>query len=102
MSPSQPLAFSTGREFIVRGRVQGVGFRAATQAEARQLGLLGSANNMSDGGVRVRAFGREKALETLAQWLTHGPRFALVDKLTQSVLAGAIHVADGFSVGTEG
>ncbi len=96
-------AINAGREFIVHGRVQGVGFRAATQAEARRLALCGSANNLLDGGVGVRAFGSEIALEALAQWLAHGPRFARVEALAQRVLDVCDAPANGgFSVGTQG
>ena len=93
-----------GREFIVRGCVQGVGFRAATQREALRLGLRGFANNLPDGAVRVRAFGGESALDGLAQFLARGPRFARVDALTQLTIVGGDRVAViavSFSMGTE-
>lgn len=89
-----------GREFLVRGRVQGVGFRAATQREALRLGLGGSAYNLPDGAVRVRAFGSELALDGLAQWLSHGPRFARVDALAH-VAIEVVEFAESFSIGTE-
>lgn len=89
-----------GREFLVRGRVQGVGFRAATQREALRLGLVGQANNLSDGAVRVRAFGSEFALDALAQYLAQGPRFARVDELTH-VAIEVVEFALSFSTGTE-
>ncbi len=89
-----------GREFLVRGRVQGVGFRAATQREALRLGLCGSANNLADGALRVRAFGSALALDALAQYLAQGPRFARVDVLTQGPLALVDSVVS-FSTGTE-
>jgi acylphosphatase len=38
---------------VVRGEVQGVGFRWAVQRHAGQLGLTGYAENMRDGSVRV-------------------------------------------------
>lgn len=89
-----------GREFLVRGRVQGVGFRAATQREALRLGLRGSANNLPDGAVRVRAFGSAVALDALAQYLAQGPRFARVDVLTH-VAIEVVEFAVSFSIGTE-
>jgi len=90
-----------GREFLVRGRVQGVGFRAATQREAMRLGLVGHANNLPDGAVRVRAFGSDLALDALAQFLAQGPRFARVDILTQMPIAVFDSVLLCFSTGTE-
>ena len=44
--------------FLVRGKVQGVWFRASTRAEALALGLRGHARNLADGGVEVVSEGR--------------------------------------------
>lgn len=90
-----------GREFVVRGQVQGVGFRAATQREAMRLGLVGYANNLPDGAVRVHAFGAEHELDALAQFLALGPRFARVDNLTQQPIAPVDRGLRGFSTGAE-
>jgi acylphosphatase len=90
----------SGVQFIVRGRVQGVGFRAATRAQALQLQLTGFANNCADGSVRVQAFGAKSALLALSSWLQRGPRFARVDELLES--SCVIEVAPiGFAVGDE-
>ena len=70
-----------GREFIVRGLVQGVSFRAHTREQALRLQLVGSALNCSDGSVQVQAFGSSAALDKLALWLQHGPRFARVSSV---------------------
>ena len=67
------------REWLVEGRVQGVGFRAATRRRARQLGLRGVAENLPDGRVRVIAVGTAEALDELAAWLRRGPPGARVD-----------------------
>ena len=66
---------------IVRGRVQGVGFRAATSYEARRLGLAGWVRNRLDGTVEVLADGDDAAVDQLAVWLKHGPRGAHVTGL---------------------
>ena len=47
---------------IVSGRVQGVWFRASTQVQARQLGLVGQVWNRSDGRVEIIAEGPEEIL----------------------------------------
>ncbi|MEX2515546.1 MAG: acylphosphatase, partial [Gammaproteobacteria bacterium] len=65
----------------VSGRVQGVAFRAATQAEARRLGLTGWVRNLHDGRVELQAFGTQEKLEELRAWLKHGPPMAHVLKL---------------------
>jgi len=66
----------------VHGRVQGVGFRYSTQAEARTLGVLGYARNLDDGSVEVLAWGKAEQVEALIDWLkAGGPRSARVDKV---------------------
>lgn len=65
--------------FIVAGRVQGVGFRAATRRQAMALGLEGLARNLPDGCVEVIACGDEAALDRLESWLRHGPPLSRVD-----------------------
>ncbi|WP_394004155.1 acylphosphatase [Luteimonas sp. WGS1318] len=64
--------------FHVDGRVQGVGFRAATQARATALGVRGEVRNLDDGRVEVVATGAADALDALAGWLAHGPALARV------------------------
>lgn len=63
---------------IVRGRVQGVGFRAATHETGRRLGLDGWVRNRPDGSVEVRAQGDQQRLEQLHDFLRQGPRMAHV------------------------
>ncbi len=75
---------STGRRRIralVRGEVQGVAYRASTQAEALRLGLVGFVANQPDGSVLVEAEGDSDPLETLIDWCTRGPRLARVDTM---------------------
>lgn len=63
---------------VVYGLVQGVNFRAATQSEARRLGLAGWVRNRADGAVEVLAEGPRAALERLAAFLHQGPPSARV------------------------
>lgn len=63
---------------IVKGRVQGVFFRAHTKKQAQKLNLVGYAKNLSDGTVEVIACGDEKNIEILKKWLQHGPDTAEV------------------------
>ncbi|WIM55513.1 acylphosphatase [Pantoea anthophila] len=66
----------------VYGRVQGVGFRYSTQAEARALGVLGYARNLEDGSVEVLAWGEAEKVGALIDWLkAGGPRSARVDSV---------------------
>lgn len=66
----------------IEGRVQGVSFRASTQAQAAQLGVTGYARNKSDGSVEVLACGDEDALEQIVRWLHEGPRLAKVSDVS--------------------
>lgn len=73
---------------VVRGRVQGVGFRVHTQHEAEFLGLGGYVRNLPDGAVEVMAQGAEHRLRELIAWLNHGPSSARVDELHWEWTAG--------------
>jgi len=65
----------------VRGRVQGVGFRAATLREGRGLGLRGWVRNLPDGGVEVLAEGPRATLDALVAFLRRGPRGAHISNV---------------------
>jgi len=66
--------------FLVRGLVQGVGFRWFVARQARALGLTGYARNMPDGAVEILARGADGAtLGRLEQLLARGPERARVD-----------------------
>jgi acylphosphatase len=69
--------------FVVRGRVQGVGFRRSAQQEALRLGLTGWVRNTPAGDVEGTAEGDPAALEAFASWLAIGPRLAGVAGLTR-------------------
>ncbi len=68
----------SARRWLVRGRVQGVGFRYFAQRAAAGLGLTGYARNLDDGRVEVYAVGPEDKLSKLAGMLYQGPRWAEV------------------------
>lgn len=72
---------SSRLEAIVRGRVQGVGFRDFVYTRARSLGLTGYVKNVRDDfrAVEVVAEGPRDALERLVDRLWEGPRSARVD-----------------------
>jgi DNA ligase D-like protein (predicted 3'-phosphoesterase) len=63
---------------VVRGRVQGVGFREAVLGRAGQLGVLGWVRNGGEGEVLVHAEGGEPAVEDLVAFLREGPPAAAV------------------------
>ena len=66
----------TAKRWLVRGRVQGVGYRYFAQHAASTLGLTGYARNLDDGRVEVYAAGPEDKLSEMAGLLHRGPRWA--------------------------
>lgn len=74
--------------FIVTGRVQGVGYRAGTAAQARKLKLTGWVRNRADGSVDLIACGDNAALAQLERWLWQGPPGAEVKNLARESVAG--------------
>jgi acylphosphatase len=67
--------------YIVRGRVQGVGFRWFVEREAHTLGIAGWVRNNHDGSVEVQAQGTRDQLSGLHARLREGPRAARVDSV---------------------
>jgi DNA ligase D-like protein (predicted 3'-phosphoesterase) len=63
---------------VVRGQVQGVGFRDATVSRARVLGVMGWVRNGEDGAVRAHVEGPEQAVDELVAFLHDGPPLARV------------------------
>jgi acylphosphatase len=70
------------RLYTIKGRVQGVFFRASTRRVAESLGITGHAINLPDGNVEVLACGESKALDRLGAWLHDGPPHARVDEVS--------------------
>jgi acylphosphatase len=60
----------------VKGRVQGVGYRAFVQHAAAAVGVRGWAGNRDDGNVEVYAIGSPQQLAELCGYLWKGPRGA--------------------------
>ena len=74
---------SLARRFLVRGRVQGVGFRWFVESEARNLGISGWVRNNPDSSVEVLAMGSRDQLSNLRSRLQQGPRAARVDDVEE-------------------
>ena len=71
------------RQFIVRGRVQGVGFRWFVENEARKIGVIGTVRNLEDGTVEAIAAGTPEQLAALKSQLQQGPRAARIDSVEE-------------------
>ncbi|MFZ0801811.1 MAG: acylphosphatase [Terriglobales bacterium] len=74
---------SHARRFLVRGRVQGVGFRWFVEREAHILGIAGWVRNNADSSVEVLAMGTPDQLSGLKSRLQQGPRAARVDDVEE-------------------
>jgi acylphosphatase len=66
---------------MIRGRVQGVFFRASAQREAKKLGLTGWVKNRNDGAVEIIAEGEEDQVKDFLAWSQKGPSTARVEHL---------------------
>lgn len=91
MTPGEERAV----RLVIRGNVQGVGFRAWMAGEARGLGLSGWVRNRRDGTVEAVIAGPAEAVEELLEDCADGPPFATVERVEQ-------HPAKAADAGTGG
>lgn len=90
------------RHVVVRGQVQGVGYRAFVEHEARRRSLQGWVRNRRDGTVEAVFAGPRSAVEAVVETCRRGPMSARIDAVDQregteaDLLVRA--VGDGFSV----
>ena len=73
--------------YLVKGRVQGVGFRWFVQREAAELGLRGWVRNTDGGHVEIIAAGEADVLAELKTELHKGSRGSRVDAVVEHELA---------------
>lgn len=81
---------------VVRGRVQGVGFRAWAAGEAKALGLSGWVRNRRDGTVEAVFRGRADAVAEMLEDCAEGPPFATVERVDQHPASAAEAGNGGF------
>jgi acylphosphatase len=67
------------RRLVIRGRVQGVGFRYASVDAAATRGVSGWVRNRRDGSVEAHVQGDAAAVDAMLAWCRHGPPGARVD-----------------------
>ena len=66
---------------IVSGKVQGVGFRMYTCAQAQKLDVCGYVRNLRNGDVEIVATGTTAVVDALIEWAKSGPPSAVVNNL---------------------
>lgn len=84
MKPIDPL---TRRHLVVRGRVQGVGFRWFAREVAESLGVTGWVRNREDGSVEAEAEGTSARLDRFVSRLRSGNPSAHVDAIEEAPVA---------------
>jgi acylphosphatase len=72
----------------IRGRVQGVFFRAEARARAESLGLGGWVRNDPDGSVTAVFEGDPERVESMIEWCRRGPGGARVEEVEVSEETG--------------
>jgi acylphosphatase len=77
---------TVARRFVVRGRVQGVGFRYFAVRAARRCGVVGTVRNISDGSVEAVAEGPAASVSAFREELERGPSFGSVGSVDESEL----------------
>ena len=69
------------RQIIVKGRVQGVGFRFHSQKQATKLNIQGYVKNLANGDVEILAYGDQDAVQQFMAWCRQGPERANVAEI---------------------
>ncbi|MGR7996618.1 acylphosphatase [Xanthobacter sp. ZOL 2024] len=83
----------------VRGRVQGVGYRAWCADEARRRGLSGWVRNRASGTVEALLAGEARQVAQMVEACRRGPHGARVDHLALQEVSDAVPAADaGFAI----
>ena len=72
------------RRFIIKGHVQGVGFRYFAIREARRIGVGGTVRNLADGTVEAIAEGSASAISEFRAALERGPSYGHVTQVDET------------------
>ncbi len=65
----------------IRGKVQGVWYRASAKKEADRLNIMGFVKNQENGSVYMEVFGDVHAISLLLGWCLQGPELAQVSEI---------------------
>lgn len=82
--------YEAALSIVIKGKVQGVYYRASAKHKAEELGITGFAQNLSDGSVLIEAEGEARYLKEFMEWCKIGPKHAKVSDVisTDGSLAG--------------
>ena len=80
----------------VKGKVQGVYYRASAQHKAREIGITGQIRNLKNNDVYIIATGTETDLKKFTEWCRHGPPNAIVTELIAEPMP--LQTFPGFSI----
>ena len=65
-------------DLVIKGRVQGVGYRYSAKVKAESMDIRGSVKNLRDGSVFLTAQGEKEAMDNFVRWCYKGPPGAIV------------------------
>ncbi|HKZ78546.1 MAG TPA: acylphosphatase [Pyrinomonadaceae bacterium] len=80
------MAARVARKFLIKGDVQGVGYRFFAQRAAARHQVVGYVRNCPDGTVEALAEGSASSVEDFKHDLATGPQFAQVDQMEELVV----------------
>ena len=83
-------------QLIIKGKVQGVFFRATAKDIADELGIKGWVRNLPDRNVEIRATATEGTLQKFIAWCKQGPPKAKVEEVTVEELV--LEELNGFKI----
>ena len=81
---------------VIKGKVQGVYYRASAREKANELGIKGWIKNTPAGDVEVMASGKKEQLEKFVEWCRRGPKYAEVKDMI--VTKGEIENFNDFNI----
>lgn len=77
------------RRLLIKGYVQGVGYRYSMVMAARRLGVTGWVRNRHDGSVEAMVAGNAEAVASMIEWSRHGPSGAEVEHVAVELGSGS-------------
>ncbi len=70
------------KKIIIKGNIQGVGFRFATLKKAKEIGAFGFVENQLDGSVIIVVSGKEREVRLMEKWISDNDTPGFVDSYT--------------------